>query len=84
VPTAVYPFRVFATAGGLLSYGADIPDLFSRAAAYVDRILKGEKPGDLPIQAPAKFQFVLNLKTAKTLGLVVPQLLLAQANEVIE
>jgi putative ABC transport system substrate-binding protein len=81
---AIYPFRVFATAGGLLSYGADIPDLFGRAAAYVERILKGEKPGDLPIQAPAKFQFVLNLKTAKSLGLAVPQLLLAQANEVIE
>jgi putative ABC transport system substrate-binding protein len=81
---AVYFDRAFVTAGGLLSYGPDRIDLYRRAARYVDRILKGEKPADLPVQAPTRYQLVINLKTAKTLGLDVPQSLLASANEVIE
>jgi putative tryptophan/tyrosine transport system substrate-binding protein len=80
----VYPSRVWSLAGGLISYGADIVDLYSRAASYVDRILKGAKPIDLPVQAPTKFQLVINLKTAKALGLTVPPSLLAIADEVIE
>ena len=81
---AVYPRRFFTEVGGLLSYGSDLIDNFRRAATYVDRILKGEKPSELPVQAPVKFELVINLKTAKALGLDVPSLLQQRADEVIE
>jgi putative tryptophan/tyrosine transport system substrate-binding protein len=81
---AIYPFRFFATGGGLISYGPDTVDQFRLAAGYVDRILKGEKPGDLPVQAPTKYETVINLKTAKTLGVDVPETLLATADELIK
>ena len=81
---AIYPFRRFAEEGGLMAYGSDRSDIFRRAASYVDRILKGESPANLPVQAPTKFEMVINLKTAKALGLTVPQPLLVAADEVIE
>jgi putative ABC transport system substrate-binding protein len=83
LPT-IYYRRYFADAGGLISYGYDVLQEYRGIAGYVDRILKGEKPGDLPVQAPNKYELIINLKTAKTLGLIVPPMLLARADEVIE
>jgi putative ABC transport system substrate-binding protein len=81
---AVYVNSEFVRDGGLLSYGVDTVDIFRRAATYVDRILRGEKPGDLPVQLPTKFEMIVNLKTAKALGLAVPPSILLRATEVIE
>jgi len=80
----VYPYRVMVADGGLVAYGPDIPDLYRRAATYIDRIIKGEKPADLPVQQPIKYELAINLRTAKALGLTFPQRLLATADEVIE
>jgi putative tryptophan/tyrosine transport system substrate-binding protein len=83
LPT-VYPYRVFTKAGGFISYGVDLADVYRRAASYVDLILKGAKPGDLPVQLPIKFELIVNLKTAKALGLAIPEPFLLHADEVIE
>ena len=81
---AIYPFRYFATSGGLMSYGVETVEIYRRSASYVDRILRGAKPSDLPVQAPNKFEFVINLKTATALGITAAPLLLARADEIIE
>jgi putative ABC transport system substrate-binding protein len=80
----IYPYRFFPTSGGLLSYGIDTVAIFRQAASYVDRILKGEKPADLPVQAPVSFKLIVNLKAARAIGLTIPESFLLRADEVIE
>jgi putative ABC transport system substrate-binding protein len=81
---AIYPYRMFVASGGLVSYGIDRVEIVRRAASYVDRILRGDKPGDLPVQAPTKFELIVNLNTARALGLTIPESFLTRADEVIE
>jgi putative tryptophan/tyrosine transport system substrate-binding protein len=81
---AMYSFREYVQSGGLMSYGSDLPDLYRRAAAYVDKVLKGASPGELPLQSAEKFELVINLKTANALGLTIPPALMARADDVIE